>query len=64
MIKNGAKRIRKNMIEGKAIQAAKFLSSVYLLIMLDSLLLNPHYTSLHFTQPHFTTLVDTSLPVV
>jgi len=49
------------MIYEKVIKAAKFMRSVYFLIMLDTLLLR---LSLHFTQLHFTTLVDTSLPPI
>ena len=43
----------KNVINETAIKAANFISSIYLLIMIDTLLLR---ASLHFT-----TLVDTSL---
>jgi len=58
MIKNGTKRMLKNVINEKAIQAANFIWSVYLLIMLDTLLLrlSLHFTSLHYISQHFTTL--------
>jgi hypothetical protein len=45
-----------NVVNKKAIQAANFLSSVYLLIMLDTLLLRPslHFATLHPPTLHFT----------
>jgi hypothetical protein len=58
MIKNGIKRIRKNIINEKPIKAENFIRSIILLIMLDTLLLRP---SLHFTILHPTTLHSTSL---
>jgi len=39
-------------------EAANFIWSVYLQIMIDTLFLRP---SLHFSTLHYTTLVDTSL---
>jgi len=53
MIENGTKRTWKNVINEKAVQAANFVWSTYLLIMLDTLLLRP---SLHFTQLHSASL--------
>jgi hypothetical protein len=50
------KRTWKILITEKAIQAAKFVWSIYLLIMLVTLLLRP---KLHFTQLHFTPLHGT-----
>ena len=58
MIKNGTKRIRKNVIKDKDAKSSNFIRSIYLLIMADSLLLSP---SLHFTTLHLTTLLSTSL---
>jgi hypothetical protein len=53
MIKNRTRKIWKNFINEKTIQAANFICSIYLLINWDTLLLRP---SLHFTQKTFTTL--------
>ena len=56
MIKDGTKRIWKNVINEKPIQAANFKWSTYLLIMVDTLLLRTSLHTLHFTQLHFTPL--------
>jgi len=44
-----------------SIEAANFVRSVYLLIIIHTLLLKLHSTSLYFAQLHFTTPVDTVL---
>ena len=58
MIKNGTKRIWKNVINEKAIkqQPAYDVYLVFLLIMVDTLLLRTslHFTTLHYTCRHFT----------
>ena len=56
MIENGTKIAWKNVMNEKAIQAANFKWSIYILRMLDTLLLR---LSLHFT-----TIVDTSFPLI
>jgi hypothetical protein len=63
MIKNKTKRTWRSVINETTILAANFLWSIYLLIMIDTLLLRPslHSTTLYPTSLHFTTLVDTSL---
>jgi hypothetical protein len=52
VIQKRTKRIWKNVINETAIYAANFIWSVYLVIMLDTLLLRP---SLHFTPLHYAT---------
>jgi len=58
VIQNRTKEICKNVINERAIQAANFISSIYLLIMVNTMLLRP---SLRFTTLHPTTLHSTSL---
>ena len=55
-IQCGNKTTWKNVIKGTAIYAANLIRSIYLLIMLSTLLLNHHSTSVHFAQLHFTPL--------
>jgi hypothetical protein len=58
MIQNATKRIRKNVINETAIYAANLTRSIYLLIMIDTLLVRP---SLHYTTLHPATFLSTSL---
>ena len=61
MIKNGTKRICKNVINEKPYKQ----QILYDMFLRPSLHFTTfHFTTLHYTSLHFTTLDDTSIPLV